>query len=863
VGEEQQWPALGPWIQWTAGTVFYLCGEARRAEPLLKAAARRFQARQRQDLGDRIGLILLDLYAERRQLGRARRLADRLVQRFSAAGDRRRLAATLANLGNAEEAADRIDTAIRLWRRALSKLPENELEALLVTGNLAGAAVLAGRFDEALDAYRRVGQMASAKGHEALVIQAELNTAEAEFVLGNVDDALRRWQDVAARAAAAGVPLLEVVAELDVAEAELSLGLWQRSRRRLEALVVELEELGLELELARAWRLLAVCASVDGPDAGPLEDRARCRLGGKGLGAQRDLLEVELAMLECGPEPGRVRGASRRLLRRGLRQRGLLGLALAAVHYAEAEAFRTGTSLAREVLQHRRVSPWARMTAHHAVARCSEGDPAVALRHARAAARAAERLHGRLHSIADRSAFLRLRAEVFLDLMWRLVERGRQQDLRQCLELLSTLKAGWLIDELTRRADRGDDAVMRRWQSLSRRLAALVEHTEGEEEPRVRRLRTVVHHEMRQLEDELERLEIRLGRERPGLVDDHAASRQARSLPSRLPPGHLYVEYLFHGDVLLTVIVFEHSVRVHRQAGVVAELRRLIDSVCFHADTHTWLAGGQRVAGERNLNRRLERLGELLLSPIPRRGWSVLWLAPDDGLYHLPWAALPFSEGCRLIDRGALTMVPGARLATALLERDNPHPCSAAVVGAGAKTLRLIRPEVEALATDLTGAVATAEATRRELLDALAQHEIVHVAAHALFLDGVPGASGIRLSDGFVSLHDLAAATINARLVSFGVCSGVRMQEIETRRFEGFLRVLLTAGVGHVVGPTGWVTDSCAHRFAVTFFAELRRSAQPVRAFQRAVISVRDLDPHPAAWGSFQLYGDGRKWSSV
>jgi CHAT domain-containing protein len=280
-------------------------------------------------------------------------------------------------------------------------------------------------------------------------------------------------------------------------------------------------------------------------------------------------------------------------------------------------------------------------------------------------------------------------------------------------------------------------------------------------------------------------------------------------------------------------------------------------------DTHAWADQRHLAARQRSLEHRLRRLGALLLDGIPEDGWKVLWIAPDDGLYHLPWSALEDRHGRPLIERGAMTLVPGSGIAAALLGSSNPAPRTIALAGAGGDTLELVDAEIRDLGRLLPGSTRRQATTRQQLLDVLADHEMVHVAGHALFLDGVPGASGLRLEDGFVTVHDLAAARIRARTVCFGVCSGLRITEKEPNRFEGFLRALLGSGVRTVVGPIARVRDHVAHAFALSFHSSLKDSSHPALAFREAVTELRGQDPHPATWGNFHIYGDGRPWRTA
>ena len=851
--------ALRPWVQWTAATVWYLLGDAARAEPLLAAAARSFTARRRRDLADRVGLTQVDLHGERLQLGRARRLARALERRFKAAGDRERAAVALANLAAAEDAADRVGAARQLWFRALRDLDPCGVRRLLVTANLANTESLVGSFGAAAAGHRRVAKRAAELGLVAVALQAELNLAETELARGEVDTAAQRWLETAERARAAGLPLVAAGCEVELGRVDLELGREESAARRLEAVLPELEQLGLDLEQARAWRLLVVAeAARRSPDPVRLE-RARAALRGRGLGAQRDLLEVDMALVGVGSGPRRTAAAARRLAGRGLRHRGELGLALAAIQEVESGAARRGLARARRVLAERSPSPWTRMLAHHACARALPGASADGLGHSRQAVRAADRLHGRLGSSADRIAFLRRRGDVYADLIWRLLERDGPEDRRRCLDLLSTLKSGWLLDELARRSDRGSDRIVRRWQSLRRQLATHLEHSEGGDEPRVRHLGLAAQRELVRLESRLEDVEADLRRTRPALAP--VGPGVAAALARMLPPNHLYLEYLL-GDEDLVVFALERGrLQVHRQRGAAPEVRRLAASVRFHLDADPWADETSRSARRSSLEARLRRLGWLLLAPArASTGWKVLWVAPDRGLYHLPWTALELDGGQLLVDRGAVTLVPGASVAGGLLASEHRPPKSAALAGSAGVGLDLVEPEIRALARLLPHAVVRPAASRADVVDLLAHHDMVHLAGHALFVDGAAGASGLKLEDGYLTVHDLAATPMAARLVSFGVCSGVRVADGERYRFDGFLRALLGSGVRSVVGPVAWVRDPLAHAFALAFHDRLRKADGPAEAFRQAIGQLREADPHPAAWGSFQLFGDGRPW---
>jgi CHAT domain-containing protein len=496
------------------------------------------------------------------------------------------------------------------------------------------------------------------------------------------------------------------------------------------------------------------------------------------------------------------------------------------------------------------------MVAHQVLGRAGGAE---ATRHLFRAVEWADRLHGRLAATADRSAFLRLRGDVYLDLVAALLDRGRPRDRRRALDILSRFRSGWLVDELARRADRGDDPELRRWQELRTRLAALLRQVEGQDEPRVRRLGMTIHNELRSLEEELRSSELVLARRRPGLFSQERRQSVSEALLERLPEGHVFVEYFLDRRDLLTFVATRGALQVSR-SPVADEVRELVASVRFHMDTNTWRTAGSAGASVAAMRDRLQRLGSVLLSPLPADEWRVLWAAPHAELFHIPWAALESPAGEALIDRARFSLTPGAGVVAGLLQEAPGKPATVGLCGVASEDLPMVGRELEALASlDATASVVEA-ASRQDFLDMLATHDVVHLAGHAVFLDGLPGASGLRLADGYITVHDLAATRMRASLVSFGVCSGVRMGDRTDQRYEGFLRALLAGGVRTVVGAISPVRDEVAYDFDLEFFRLLEERSDPGAAYRGAVGELRRRDPHPATWGNFHLYGDQRSW---
>lgn len=848
---------FGAFVSWSAGVIHHLTGEPARAENDLARAARLMARCGRPDLADRAGLLLIDCYGEQLRLERARRLARRLERRFVERGDPERGAVALANLACAEDAADRVDRARALWRRAIRRMEPGSLRHLLARANLANAAALAGRFSEAADEHRAVAAAARELGFENLAAHAELNLAETEFAIGRVETAFALWQRVIDAARTEGDMGMELIAEVDLATAETEVGEIGLARARLDRSLPRLAEAGLLHDEARALRLAAVIEAARGRLDRSREIVARIRAGASP--GQRDLLTVDMSLLDPAIEPHAIVRAARRLKTAGLRHRALLGLAWAAERHLERGNRRAARRLADEALADRRASAWVRLVAHHVLGRL--GGPGAS-RHLFRAVHWADQLLGKLSATSDRSAFLKIREDVYLDLMAMLLERNTPRDRRRALDTLARFRSGWFLDEMARRADRGDDPQVQRWQELRARLATLLRRVEGQEEPRVRRVGVDVHRELRGVEDELMETEVALARRWPGLLPDALGRPVSRSLMERLPDDELFVEYFLDARDLVVFTAWQGRLSTHRVRNAAPEVRSLAASVRFHMDTATWREGASSRTSENALRHRLRRLGEMLLEPLPPTGWRTLWVAPHAELYQLPWTTLEVDGHPPLIDRAVVTLVPGAGVAASLL-REAPRPPHRIALGAAASNdLPMVGMEVRELARMVRGAVAVETTTREDFIAMLSSYDLVHLAGHAVFLDGMPSASGLRLSDGYVTVHDLAATKISASMVTFGVCSGVRMGDDHvTHRFDGFLRSLLAGGVRSVVGATSPVMDDVAYAFDLELYRGIGELDNPGIAYRTAVDALRRLDPNPAIWGNFHFFGDPRPWS--
>ncbi len=846
-------PLLHGYIEWSKGIVAHLDGASTDAVVHLKSAEGIFNGRRRRDLGDRVGLLLVDVFGGEGDLESARRLARRLRISFVRRGDRVREAVVLAALAGAEDAGDHVARAGELWREALSGLPPDDFRTQIVRANLANVAMTEGRLDVAIRGHRKIAEIAVSLGLDRLELQAETNLAEAEFLAGRIDSALDRWQGVIDRARRDGRQFEEDVAQLELVIAEAEMGDRKAAAQNLVGLERRFRDAGLLSEAARARRVsgLIEAGASRGSWRSAFDD-----LVSDGQIVSAHLLRVDVASAFGGVASEDLMESVELLRHQGLVARALVAEALAAREAALSGRHDEASTLALSVVGNRGATPWARMVARHAL---SVSMPEGAGRHLAAAIKIADGLLGKLASAADRSAFLNLRKDIYLESIARLLDRGRARDRHRALDLVHRFSSGWLLDELGRRDESSADPEIRRWVGLRRQLAALLAEYEGESEPRIRRSGLRVRDRLREIEGEIEGVERVLERRWSGSILTGRTRDVGARLKDRLGPGHCLLEILPKGNDLMVFVVRRDGLEARCISGVGPVLRRLVASARFHLDARPWLENGRGEQMDRALESTLGRLGRILLDGVDLEGVDTLWVAPHGLLYGIPWAGLSTSDGTRLLDHvTTVTVVPGSAVAARLLESYGEKPARFGFAGAPVKDLPEVSLEMQDLKRIVPDSEVVTDSDRASFMKMLKDCDAVHLAGHAVFLDGLPAASGLRMRDGFITVHDLAASRLNTQFVSFGVCSGTRITESDPTRSEGFLRALMAGGVRTVVGAVSPVRDDVARIFSTALYQGLTEQWAPGEAWRAAVEAVRNVFPSPAFWGSFQIFGDPR-----
>ncbi len=852
---------LTPWWHWAVGTALHLRGRPAEALPHFERAYRSFRTAGAPLEAARVALLMVDALA---CVGRHRAAVTRgrwALQVFRRAGDTVRAAAMLVNLGGVEESRDRIRSAMELWRQASRLLPEDDrLRRGLLEANMAAGAMELGRFAEAERRYREAAGLLEKAGAPGSALQPRLGLAELEALRGQLVGAAAAAEAVRSAAVAAGDRNLELEASVLVASIE-----WKMGRLASAVEVAEAaERLAVELGRRRDAALLAAVRALalveDGaPGAGEAVARAMERMEAAGTAVLRVRFLVDLASAGWRVPPQELRQASETLERAGLHAPAALALLLAARGLSAPEA----AAVCRRVLGRRALPLWIRMEAHRmAGVLAGFGDPERAYRHFLQAVTIAETIRGRLPVSTDREIFSRRVIPLAEDAVRVLAAREEPVWGRRARRILARLASAELVEEIARQVESVENGDRtRRWRALRQELRALLELGEGRAPRGVRSARGAVsagtlRHRMHTIEMELVRLvPVRKGMETGRRVEG-ARFLRAGEVAVEIAPAGPDLFLFLHGPGL-----FRHL----RIAGGRTAVRRLtgrIDRRMARLDHgRRWLEGaGPALAGE--LDQLLERVGETILGPVaPWLGEARrLFVVPYGDLFDLPWPALSV-RGASLIERLEVAVLPGldllARRGSGSVRRGEGF----GIAGGPGDGLAEIGPEVRELTAVVSGAQAVERATVADALELLGSCDAVHFSAHGAFRHDWAMASGIRLTDGWLTAAELTGRPVRARLVTAGACDVGRSGTDRGLELRGFLRALLSSGVACSVLATGPVDDGVTRAMSVAFYRNLEGS-DPGRAFRAALLEVRERHPNPALWGGWRLLGDPGTWEA-
>ena len=210
-----------------------------------------------------------------------------------------------------------------------------------------------------------------------------------------------------------------------------------------------------------------------------------------------------------------------------------------------------------------------------------------------------------------------------------------------------------------------------------------------------------------------------------------------------------------------------------------------------------------------------------------------------------------------------LSLAPSATVWLQLQARPVSRFDSVRVFGVGGSGLPQVAAEGQAGAAAFGGRaeVRLEQAATRAALKApkadVAGVDVLHLACHARFRADNPAFSSLQLGDGPITLDELRALHLPARLVVLSACETGLSRVAPGDELLGLVRAFTLAGADAVLATLWPVDDAACAQLVARFYGALRAGAGPARALQQAQAEAAAQGRHPFLWAAFTLHGRG------
>ena len=715
------------------------------------------------------------------------------------------------------------------------------LAAAIAEGNLGDLAARRGSLPQAMfhfERARRRLESDAARSHLARLIAEH---AEALESLGLPDDALQAYQDALPQLEAHKLAWEAARARAGMGRALLHLGKIEAAEEALRQAGVAFAALNHSVAKARVDLVLA---EVEAARGDPRSAYARLQAAQDALCDQ----PADLAVLRL--------------------KRARIALELGCLADADAD-LEAGLRFADEL----GASPLTADLLHtRGRLRAAQAQPDAALADWRAAVRSVDRVRGALQAERFRRAYLRDRLAIYSDLTTALLNEQPPQ-LSEAFASVEAARSRSLLDAVQGAVDvsipTSDDAgsqeavLQRRVGILRTELSVLYSQLSDSGGARLAGWTQAV----RQREKELQLLEPRLSATRLGSL--WAPTCALDEVQAALPDDLTLIEYHALKDELAAFVISRDSCQVIRGLTTLSVIEQHNERLRFQlarALRPGSLDGPRRAALIADIRRELAALWDLLIRPLPASaiGRGRVAIVPHGVLHAMPFQAL-FDGESYLIDRVAVSYAASASLLVHSLHRTSKSqsraPNDVLLVGVADAAAPLIENEARRLSQVMPNArtLLGGAATAARVIENCSTAGLIHLACHGRYSRRFPLASGLKLADRWLTVHDIYGLRLNADLLTLSGCETGRSAVEGGDELLGFASGFLAAGAGSLLVSQWHVNDAWTAEFMGGLYKSYYNGhpasvcwGSLLRDQQRAMKAACE---HPLLWAPFMLVG--------
>ncbi len=360
----------------------------------------------------------------------------------------------------------------------------------------------------------------------------------------------------------------------------------------------------------------------------------------------------------------------------------------------------------------------------------------------------------------------------------------------------------------------------------------------------------------------------------PNNIGDISRPLSAHEIQLALPSDVAVVEYdVLEDRIAVWILRPDETMKLNQQMIEAQEVE----------ETVARLLGALRAQPE-EFSSASRELYDMLIRPVLNAGISArdrLVLIPDQTLSAVPFAALSNRDSGRyIIQDHDLTIAPSASFYVRSLPAEPRIPIArsltALVIGdptlhqkflGSLPDLPEAMTEASTIAEIYPGSLLLTgnQATRSRFLEAVDQHDIIHIASHAELNEEYPLLSYLLLAtsapsdSGALYAHEVYGLKLEKpKLVVLSACrtaSGPTTLE----GVSSLARAFLASGVPAVVASLWNVEDAATSELFRVFYQELSTGAGTANALRQAQLALlhheNEQFRHPRSWAAFEVLG--------
>jgi CHAT domain-containing protein len=253
----------------------------------------------------------------------------------------------------------------------------------------------------------------------------------------------------------------------------------------------------------------------------------------------------------------------------------------------------------------------------------------------------------------------------------------------------------------------------------------------------------------------------------------------------------------------------------------------------------------------------LQQLYDKLIAPFELDlGDRDVIVVPSGVLNYVPFHAL--HDGTKyLVESRTVRYAPSASVWSSLNSKRTGVAANAFLMAYADERIPLVNDEVKKLTKLLPNAraVTAKNATFDSFQTGAPNTDIIHLACHGQFRPDNPMFSSVHLADGWVTVRDLYAMRLKAKVVTLSACETGLSKVHAGDEILGLARGFLSAGAKALVLSLWAVNDEATSRLMLEFYSDLQRNGDVAASLRIAQKSFIDRGEHPYYWSAFFVIG--------